>query len=33
MSEIVLGGGEFPGFDARTLRGMFAFGHQDFSTS
>ena len=30
MSEIVLGGGEFPGFDARTLRGMFAFRHQVF---
>ena len=30
MSEIVLGGGEFPGFDANTLRGMFAFRHQVF---
>lgn len=31
MSEIVLGGGEFPGFDANTLRGMFAFRHHVFS--
>jgi acyl homoserine lactone synthase len=30
MSEIVLGGGKLPGFDATTLRGMFAFRHQVF---
>jgi len=30
MSEIVLGGGGLPGFDAQTLRGMFAFRHQVF---
>lgn len=30
MSDIVLGGGSFPGFDALTLRGMFAFRHQVF---
>lgn len=30
MSEIVLGGGTLPGFDAMTLRGMFAFRHQVF---
>lgn len=30
MSEIVMGGGELPGFDAMTMRGMFAFRHQVF---
>jgi acyl homoserine lactone synthase len=30
MSEIVMGGGELPGFDAQTLRRMFAFRHQVF---
>ena len=30
MSEIVMGGGDLPGFDATTLRGMFAFRHQVF---
>jgi acyl homoserine lactone synthase len=30
MSEIVMGGGELPAFDARTMRGMFAFRHQVF---
>lgn len=30
MSEITMGGGQLPGFDARTLRGMFAFRHQVF---
>lgn len=30
MSEIVLGGGTFPGFDAITLRRMFAFRHKVF---
>jgi acyl homoserine lactone synthase len=30
MSEIILGGGAFPGFDAMTMRGMFAFRHKVF---
>lgn len=30
MSEIILAGGELPGFDALTLRGMFAFRHRVF---
>jgi len=30
MTEIVMGGGRLPGFDAHTLRGMFAFRHQVF---
>lgn len=31
MSTIVLGGGQFRAFDARTLRAMYAFRHQVFS--
>ena len=31
MSEIELGGGDFQGFDAKTLRSMFAFRRQVFS--
>jgi len=30
MSEILMGGGELPRFDAMTLRGMFAFRHDVF---
>lgn len=30
MSEILMGGGGFPGFDAPTMRGMFAFRHRVF---
>jgi acyl homoserine lactone synthase len=30
MGEIVMGGGELPGFDAATMRGMFAFRHHVF---
>lgn len=30
MSEIVMGGGSLPGFNAETLRGMFAFRHHVF---
>ncbi len=30
MSKILLGGGESPRFDERTLRGMFAFRHEIF---
>ncbi len=30
MSEIIMGGGTFPGFDAMTMRGTFAFRHKVF---